>query len=265
MAEVFRLSSGKRELSVEPPLLNAAGFLGFGGAVAEGLELDRLGALITPPVSTRPRSPAQDAGVRRLPGGFLLHSGLPNPGLERAIGNNRGRWARLPVPVLIHLIPDSPQDLEAMILRVEREPALHGIEIGVENPRLIEPFGRLARGSELPVVLRLPLDAGPTAFLQAAETGAPALSFGPPRGAWHRDHSAWTGRYYGPSLFPLALQLAANLAGRLEVPLIAAGGLSTAADVRRMLKAGADAVELDYPLWLRPERILDPPPLANQV
>ena len=73
----------KYELPFRSPFLNAAGSLGFAPDPHSPLDLSRLGAFITNPVSSQPRTPA--SGPRYLPfsGGFLLHTGHPNPGLTR--------------------------------------------------------------------------------------------------------------------------------------------------------------------------------------
>lgn len=255
MAELL-LSSGKREVLLNPPLLNAAGTLGFAQESAELIDLARLGALITNPVSLRPRSPANDATVQPLEGGLLLHSGLPNAGLERTLSRYRSRWSALPCPLIVHLI-GTPPELEEMVLQLEAEPAVSGLEIGLEVESEVEATARLARNSELPVVLRLPLDAPAASFQRAAAAGAQALSMGPPRGAWPAvAHGSRSGRLYGPALFPLALAKVQQLHRWIDVPILAAGGIQEPAQIEVLLQAGAVAVQLDYALWLQPENLL---------
>lgn len=246
------LSAGKRELVLTQPLLCAAGFAGFSREAEETIDFNHLGALITNPISLRPRSPARNAGVRRVPGGFLLHSGLPNDGLEATIRRHQQRWQELPCPVIAHIISDSPDQLERMLLRLEAQAVIAAVEIGLETAALVEACAAVAARAELPVILRLPLDSGAEAFMRAADAGAPALSMGPPRGASDRDGQTFSGRLYGPSLLPLALQLTQQLGSALAVPLIAAGGVGSRRDAQRLLQVGAAAVQLDYALWLHP-------------
>ncbi len=256
MNEPLILSSGKREVILDPPLLNTAGFLGFGEMAGSLMDLRKLGGLVTNPVSLRPRSPARDADVHLAAGGYLLHSGLPNPGLERTLAAHRQRWESLPLPIILHLIAQSADELDQMIMRVERETIVSAVEVGVENLAMIEAFAARARRAELPVLLRLPPEAGPQPFLQAERAGAPALSLGPPRGSWQdADGQSLSGRYYGPSLYPLALHLSQTLGRTLTIPFVAAGGVSSSRDWRALLEAGASAVQLDFPLWLQPERV----------
>lgn len=259
MADDLRLSSGKRELVLTPPLVNAAGSLGFALESHDLVDLSRLGGFITNPISLRPRSPARDSGVLPVAGGFLLHSGLPNAGLDQTLARCRRRWAALPCPLVLHLIGDAGE-LERMILQVEAEPVVSGIEIGLEDLSQLEATADIARSSELPVILRLPLETPTAAFLQVVRAGVRAVSLGPPRGAWPTAAGAGrTGRLFGPALFPLVLRKVQGLADKLEIPLLAAGGVQEPGQIDSLRWAGAAAVQLDYALWLRPGLLLSAP------
>jgi dihydroorotate dehydrogenase len=106
---------------------------------------------------------------------------------------------------------------------------------------------------ELPLIFCLPpeqvLSLGPR-LLQA---GAAAISLAAPRGALpapngERGAELIRGRLYGPALFAQALNLVHD-AARAGLPVIGAGGVWTDADARRMLAAGALAVQADAALW----------------
>src|SRR5687767_12191231 len=89
----------KRDLYFSKPLMNAAGSLGFAPDLRNGLSLDAFGAFVTNPVSLRPRLPAAQPAVIEFPGGFLLHTGLPNPGLSSVIKTHAARWNRSSLPI----------------------------------------------------------------------------------------------------------------------------------------------------------------------
>ncbi|HNQ95866.1 MAG TPA: hypothetical protein PKH47_14440, partial [Anaerolineales bacterium] len=74
----------KRDLYFSKPLINAAGSLGFAPDLRVLQELGGLefGAFVTNPISLRPRVPTAQPAVLEYPGGFLLHTGLPNPGIH---------------------------------------------------------------------------------------------------------------------------------------------------------------------------------------
>jgi dihydroorotate dehydrogenase len=73
----------KTELELRKPLMNAAGMLGFAPDMRAAVPWDELGAFVTNPISLRPRTATQAPAVIEYPG-FLLHTGLPNPGLKRS-------------------------------------------------------------------------------------------------------------------------------------------------------------------------------------
>ena len=75
----------KQDLTFRTPLMNAAGMLGFIPNPRAPLDLGWLGAFVTNPVSLSPRQPAENRVMLPFAGGFLLHTGLPNPGLRVVI------------------------------------------------------------------------------------------------------------------------------------------------------------------------------------
>lgn len=247
----------KTDLFLEKPLMNAAGTLGFSPDYKGPLDLDRLGAFITNPISWLARTPAR--GERFLPfsGGFLLHSGYPNPGIKKAIKHHAPRWARSPLPIIVHLLAEDPHTLAQMVQRLEGLPGLLGIELGLPpdiEPGLAYQLAMAAVG-ELALIVRIPFEqacgANPdrSLFDALGQAGVNALSLAPPRGTLLDSHgSPVTGRLYGPALFPQALAATTRLAD-LGLPFIAAGGVTTSQDVEAMLSVGAAAVQLDAVLW----------------
>jgi dihydroorotate dehydrogenase (NAD+) catalytic subunit len=240
------------------PLLNAAGMLGFAPEKQGGLPpLDwaRLGAFVTNPISLQPRAPAAQRGILAYPGGFLLHSGYPNPGLKAVLRQYAAAWAAAPLPIVAHLLARQPHEVDAMVRRLEGVAGVAGIELGL--PPEVDAAGtRLlvqAALGELPLIVRLPLDRvwELAAAVREAAFGAPlaGISFGPPRGALATPSGAFvTGRLYGPGLFPQTLAITGGLAS-LGVPLIAAGGVYQREQWEALLAVGASAVQLDTVLW----------------
>ena len=244
----------KYDLSFTPPLMNAAGSLGFAPDTRGPVDLARLGAFVTNPISLRGRSPARDRRVLEYPGGFLLHSGAPNPGLSQAIRRHAAHWARSPVPVLAHLLAEDPNELAEMVKRLEAVEGVSGIELGLppgcETGAMLELLA--AAAGELPVIARLPLErAAELGQALAAQPDPPvaAISLGAPRGALQAPGGEIvSGRLYGPGVFPLVLQTV-RLLTQAGLPVIGAGGVYRSEQAEAMLSAGALAVQLDAVLW----------------
>lgn len=245
----------KFELVLNPPIMNAAGSLGYAPDPRGPVDLARLGAFVTNPVSLKPRTPAHGTRYLDFPGGFLLHTGYPNPGLKSVLRRYAPRWRRAGMPILVHILAQSPEEVMVMVQQVEGTPGVMGVEIGLPPDIEADEAILLAQAAvgELPVVVRLPLDrarellerAGP-AFLEA---GVTAASLGPPRGALPDMKGGLAhGRLYGPSLYPM-VPLIVELAVRMGIPMIAAGGIYKPQDADALLAAGAAAVQLDAVLW----------------
>jgi dihydroorotate dehydrogenase len=236
----------KNDLFLDKPLMNAAGTLGFSPDRKGSVDLSQFGAFVTSPISRAPRTPAKGARFSSYPGGFLLHSGLPNPGLSAIIKQHGKRWAYSPIPMIVHLLALEPSSLAHMIEQLETIEGVMGVEIGLPpdiNPDIAFDFAQAALG-ELPTILRLPLEKAEELAPAVMEAGASAVSLGAPRGKLE----GISGRMYGPAVFPLALRAVEKLAG-LGIPVIGAGGVYQAQDVDAMLEAGARAVQVDTVLW----------------
>lgn len=241
----------KYSLEFERPLMNAAGSLGFAPDRRNLPELESLGAFVTNPLSLGRRVPASNRRFLSFPGGFLLHSGYPNPGLREAIRRHSQHWARQPLPVWVHLLAQSAGELQSMLKMLEGRAGVAGVEVGLAaGVDLGEAQAMIAAATgELPVIVRLPLERALELAILVMKAGASAVSLGAPRGALPTpEGKIASGRVYGPAVFPLALEMVKSLAG-MGVPVIGAGGVYQPADVEAMLAAGAIAVQIDVALW----------------
>jgi hypothetical protein len=122
---------------------------------------------------------------------------------------------------------------------------------------------------ELPLIFSLPVEQVLSLGPRLIQEGAQAISVAAPRGAlplstrfdyanaplpYGHDVSAKenrgivTGRLYGPSLFPRALETVFS-AAKLGLPIIGAGGVWSKENADAMLSVGALAVQVDAALW----------------
>jgi dihydroorotate dehydrogenase (NAD+) catalytic subunit len=252
-----------QDLGLSSPWINAAGFLGFapptrkgGGDTAGKGELllgeFPLGAFITNPVSAGRRTPAVGRVILPFEGGFLLHTGLPNPGLSHVLSTHAQRWKRSPIPVWVHLIGDAPQDINRMVRKLEDRKYISTIELGISPKSTPEHALDLVTAAvgELPVVVSISLERASESWLEKLPAiGVRAVSLAAPYGTLPgRENRLVSGRIYGPAIFPLALNAAHSLI-KLGLPVIVGGGVFRKKDGEAMLSAGALAVQLDAVLW----------------
>lgn len=245
----------KRDLYLSKPLINAAGSLGFfpdlrsfenfGG-------LKHFGAFVTNPVSLRPRLPTAHTAVVEFPGGFLMHTGLPNPGFSTTLKKYAAKWNRADLPIIVHLMADRPEETQRMVRELESIENVMAAQLGFA-PLLADDIILMNLEmclGELPLIFALPHEQVLTLGPKLMEGGASAISLASPRGAvYDKEGRLLTGRLYGQSLFPRALDMVRS-AAMIGLSVIGSGGVWTEADAESMLKAGAMAVETDAQLWV---------------
>src|SRR5574338_939953 len=174
----------KGDLYFHKPRMNAAGTLGFAPDPRLPVDWDSLGAFLTNPISFRPRRPAARPAVLEYPGGFLLHTGLPNPGLEAVIDHHAAAWARADLPVIIHLMADRPEEAGRMVRRVEGLENVMAVELGFA-PLLADDILFLAVEmcqGEIPLIVSLAAGQMLRLGARLVQMEAAALSLAPPRG-----------------------------------------------------------------------------------
>jgi dihydroorotate dehydrogenase len=246
------LKMSKYDLAFATPLMNAAGSLGFTPEVRGRIDLARLGAFVSNPVSLSGRSPAQARCCQSYPGGILLHTGYPNPGLNQVIRRYRTKWARSPLPVIVHILGENPAQVSTVVRRLEGLVGVVGVELGlpVEVDRSAAVELIQAGLGELPLIVRLPLERITDLPQMITRHPISAVSLGPPRGILPGSIGGTKrGRLYGPAIFPQSLAAVTSLA-RSGIPVIGAGGVYSQLDVQAMLAAGAVAVQVDMALWI---------------
>lgn len=231
--------------------MNTAGSLGFAPGGDWPVPIPQ-GAFVTNPISLRPRVPAEDRTLIEYPGGFLLHTGVVNPGLGEVINRYASRWARSTLPVWVHLLADSPEDVLQMVQELESLEGVTAIVLGVPPRTYGEQALSLvaAASGERPLVVEVPLTAAGDGWIgRLANLGVAALSLAAPRGALpNAGGEIIGGHLVGPGLFPQVLA-AVRSARRARLPLIASAGVYTHGQGEALLQAGAWAVALDGVLW----------------
>lgn len=243
----------------------AAGTFGYGDAYREWVDYTALGALVTNPVSLNPRRAARRPRVGVHGDQLVIHTGLPNPGLRAILREYRGVWERLPIPVIVHVVATTPAETGAVCEQLSGARGVAGVELGLaEGTSISKALALLdaARaGGDLPIVVRVPFSRVDTLAPALARGGVDALTLtAPPRavlplGASPDDPEArlyMRGRLYGAAAFPLLLNILSHWVRRLDVPVIACGGVASVEDALACLELGAAAIQIDALLWRDP-------------
>jgi len=234
------------------PWMNTSGSLGFVPPAGGWTWPEAAAVFVTNPISFAPRSPAENRAVLPYPGGFLLHTGLPNPGLRAVIRQYAVRWARLDIPVWVHLIGEQPGELAEMVRKIESLENVQAVEISLPphaKPEMVHNLVDAGLG-ELPLLVAVPLDQYSESWVgNLAFWGASAITLCAPRGTLVQTNgSRISGRVDGPALLPQALYAIQRLASQ-DLPVLAAAGITTPPDGQAALNCGATACQVGSALW----------------
>jgi dihydroorotate dehydrogenase (NAD+) catalytic subunit len=237
--------NGKRNLTLKHPLI----LVGFSIPDAN------IGALVTLPMTLHPRSGAPLPRVVEIPGGVLMRTGAANPGIEKLVREHRRAWAASAFPIIVAFASQAVRDWATMAKRIENVENVGGVELHF-NPTIdvVDAIRIVRAATELPILAKLDLDHATQVAADGMAAGADALVIArAPRGMAIVQGKPWYGRLYSPTTKPLVLRVFQEIRElRLEIPVVACGGIHSAEDTRAFLAAGACAVELDSATWVDP-------------
>jgi dihydroorotate dehydrogenase (NAD+) catalytic subunit len=251
-------------LDLANPVMIAAGCCGYGHAYRSLIDLPAFGAIVTNPITLRPRRGTAQPRLAETTAGFILDTGGQNPGVKKVIRQYKKFWLGARVPIIAHLPADEPDDLLRTARALDSTAAIAAIELGLPReatPRDIEHWIRAIRtGCMLPLLLKLPLDTATEMVDVAVDMAVDVLVVGsPPPGAALVQGSGKmvSGHLYGPALHSRVLHQVQIIRELVDLPLIAVGGIHSWADAQAFLTAGATAVQIDTLLFIEPQLACD--------
>ncbi len=264
-----RLAVTVAGITFQNPIVLAAGTAAYGRELADVVELDALGGIVTKAVSLAPRTGAPSPRVAEFDGGMINAIGLANPGVDSVRDEHlpwlasRLRHARTLVNVVGNAESDFPEVIERLGTQARYDaielnlscPNVHagGMEFGADPRALTAVVSRTRAVTQRPIFVKLSptlADIGRTAQV-AADAGAdgitvintipglvvdipsrkPALGFG-------------SGGVSGPGLLPVGVLATWKVRRAVSLPIIGVGGVSRASDVLQYMIAGATLVAI---------------------
>jgi dihydroorotate dehydrogenase (NAD+) catalytic subunit len=260
VSDGIELAGGKQPLILHNPVICAAGTVGFGGEYARLFDMGKLGAFVTNPVTFAPRRASSGTRVVPLDSGVLVHTGLPNLGVNRVIRESGATWKNSPCPVIVHVVGTSSDDVAKCAQMLDGRENVAALELGLAEDATHRDVkimvAALRENCELPITVRLPLhNAAPLARVSEEAGAGAVIVAAPPRGTARDPLSGAMigGRVYGPWLRPLVIRAVGQAVHTVKIPVIAAGGIHNPDDAREYLSIGAKAVQVDAITWIRPE------------
>lgn len=253
-------------LTLKNPLMTASGTYGSGFEGSQFCDVAKLGALVTKTVTLAPRAGNPPPRLAETPAGMLNSIGLENPGIEVFLAEELPKALKLGPPVILNVAGESFEEFCAVVERVQ-DCGVPALEINLSCPNIqgaALPFAtdagaceKLVRSlrarSSLPLIIKLsPNVTRISDIAKAAEAGgADALTLiNTVLGMavdWRRRTSKLAlgvGGLSGPAIKPIAIWSIYQVSRAVSLPILGAGGVSSATDVLEFLVAGANAVQL---------------------
>ena len=275
---MVRLTTRIGGLTLANPVMPASGT--FGPELAEVMDLNRLGALVTKSVTPEARLGNALPRLAETENGLLNSIGIPGKGLAHFTAKAMPEWRRFRAPLVVSLSAPSVAEFARAAAVLAVTPGIAAIEANISCPNLEEDgraFAMLPESaaaavaavraaSALPLWVKLsPNTADIAAVARACEAaGAEALVVANTILGLAIDIEtarpklgAGMGGFSGPAFKPIALRLVWQCAQAVGIPIIGVGGISTAEDAVEFLMAGASAVQVGTASFVQPTAMLD--------
>ncbi|MFH1483839.1 MAG: dihydroorotate dehydrogenase [Chloroflexota bacterium] len=274
------LSVSLGPLRLRNPVMTASGTCGYGDEMEGLLDIQRLGAVVTKGITLQPRPGNPQPRLAETPCGLLNSIGLENIGLERLVGEKAPLWARWQTPVIVNIAGEKVAEYAALARGLDGVEGVAGLEVNISCPNLerggvefgthpelaAEVTRAVRKNTRLPVLVKLSPEARDIVAVARAvvEAGADALTVANTIRGMVIDVKkrrpglgAVSGGLSGPAIRPIALYLVYQVAGAVEAPVIACGGIMSAQDALEFLMAGAGAVQVGTATFLNPGAALE--------
>ena len=255
-------------LPLDNPVIPASGTFGYGSEFAELYDINCLGSLACKGTTREPRLGNPQPRIAETPGGMLNAVGLQNPGVDAVLREELPRLARVfRKPILANVSGFSQEEYVEVCQKLDACPQVGWLEVNISCPNV--HGGGMSFGTEpkaaaavtravkdavrKPVIVKLSPNAAslPDIARACEDAGADALCLINTFLGMRLDLRTrrpllanGTGGLSGPAVFPLALRMVWQVYEAVRIPLIGAGGVSSAEDVLEMMLAGAAAVEV---------------------
>lgn len=256
-------------LALRNPVLVASGTFGRDGYGEGAMDLpqtQQLGAVFAKTTTLEARKGNPLPRIAHGPGWMLNSIGLQNPGIDAVIQEHAPRWANWETPVILSITAERLEDFSKIAAIAQNAPGISGLEVNVSCPNVVGglDFGQspetaaavtasVRAATSLPVIVKLTPNVTDIVAVACAvdAAGADAITLTNTLTGMAIDVEARQpvlgspfGGVSGPALKPIALSMVYKAYKHVSIPLIGAGGVTSAQDALEFFLAGATAVQV---------------------
>ena len=254
-------------ISLQNPVLAAAGTWGYGVEFEAVADLNRVGGIVVKGLSREPMLGNPAPRLWETTGGMMNSVGLQNIGVRAFVADKLPRLRSFRTAIFSNVFGYAPEDYAEVIRVLEDAEGIAAHELNVSCPNTHkgglffsgdpQTLGELVRSlrplSRRPLIVKLSPNVAaiqPLA-LAAEEAGADAISLVNTFIALAIDArtrrpriGAGFGGLSGPAIKPIALRMVYEAAQAVRIPVIGMGGIRSGVDAAEFMIAGASAVEV---------------------
>jgi dihydroorotate dehydrogenase (NAD+) catalytic subunit len=259
------------------PVMPASGT--FAEGLAEAVDLNRLGALVTKTITRELRAGNPLPRVAEVTGGMLNAIGIPSMGIPYFLEKSLPFFGRWSPPLVVSISAPTAEGFASLAAEVS-VPGVAAIEANISCPNIEEDGKAFAMRAEsaaavvrhlraatsLPLWAKLTPNTGEVAAVaQACEAaGADAVVVANTILAMSIDLKTFKprlgnvmGGLSGPAVKPIVLRQVYQCWRAVRIPIIGCGGIASAADAAEYMLAGATAVQVGTATFLQPHAMTE--------
>ncbi|MGQ9797720.1 MAG: dihydroorotate dehydrogenase [Ignavibacterium sp.] len=261
------LSVNIASLKLRNPIMLASGTVGYGNEIAEFVDLNKIGAIVTKSLTLKPRKGNPPQRITETPAGMLNAIGLANVGVEVFVKEKIPFLKQYDVPLICSIAASSVEEYVECTKILNGEETIKAFEINVSCPNVKE--GGLQFGNNLsavgkvtekvravtnkPLIIKLsPNVSYISEFAKVVkDEGGDAVSaintlVGTAFNIFTRRpkiQNVFAG-LSGPAIKPVALAKVLEIHQKVNIPIIGIGGIMNWKDVVEFMIVGASAVQI---------------------
>lgn len=255
------------KLQLKNPLMTASGTFGYGDEVADFIDTDLYGGIVSKSLSLKPRIGNPPPRITETPSGMINSIGLANIGLERYLDEKEAYFKNYKGKLIVNVAGRQDSEYYEIVKILDKVDWVDGFEINVSCPnvkkggiqfgtdpdfmfKLIQPMRDLTDKFLMIKLSPNVTDIGRMAE-KVQEANCDAVSmintlYGSAIDIYTRKPKINTvvGGLSGPAVKPVAIANIIKARKVIDIPIVGIGGITTGEDVIEFMLAGASAVQL---------------------
>lgn len=263
------------------PVTVASGTFGTKDEYASWIDYKKLGAVITKTITWHPRPGNPMPRICETSSGMLNAIGLQNKGLEDFLVSKIPYFAKIDTNLIVNIAGESTDEFSRLARSLHRQrPVVKALELNLSCPnieeggvtflrkreRVLDIVKAVRDHTDLPLFVKLSPELGDVLEIagEVLDLGANGLSLINTLRGMAVDIERRTprlanitGGLSGPAIKPIALRYVYEVKKNLNAPVIASGGIMTAADAIEFLIVGADLVAVGTANFVYPQATIE--------